>query len=98
MGDCCEKRTKKRSEEELRALTHRLNRLEGQIRGIRGRLEKDAYCTDVLAQAAAAKSALDGFCRELLACHMRGCVVEDIRAGKDDTVDELLNTIRKLMR
>ena len=98
MGDCCEKRTKKRSEEELRALTHRLNRLEGQIRGIRGMLEKDAYCTDVLAQAAAAKSALDGFCRELLACHMRGCVVEDIRAGKDDTVDELLNTIRKLMR
>ena len=98
MSECCEKRTKKRSDEELRALIHRLNRLEGQIRGIRGMLEKDAYCTDILAQAAAAKSALDGFCRELLACHLRGCVVEDIRAGKDETVEELLDTIRKLIR
>ena len=98
MTDCCEMRTKKRGEDELRALMHRLNRLEGQIRGIRGMLEKEAYCTDILAQAAAAKSALDGFCRELLASHMKSCVVEDIRAGKDEAVDELLDTIRKLMR
>ena len=95
---CCAERTKKRSEEELRALTNRLNRMEGQIRGLRGMLERDAYCTDILSQATAVQAALDSFCRELLACHIRGCVVEDIRQGKDETVDELLDTLRKLMR
>lgn len=95
---CCGERTKKRSEEELRALTNRLSRIEGQIRGLRGMLEKDAYCPDILAQAAAARAALDAFSRELLASHIQSCVVEDIRAGKEETVEELLSTLQKLMR
>lgn len=100
MADCCCAcgRTKERSEEELKSLTNRLNRIEGQIRGIRGMLEKNAYCPDILAQAAAANAALNAFSRELLANHLRSCVVEDIRAGKDETVDELLATLAKMMR
>ena len=95
---CCAARTKERSEEELRSLTNRLNRIEGQIRGLRGMLEKNAYCPDILAQAAAANAALNAFSRELLANHLRTCVVEDIRAGKDETVDELLATLARMMR
>ena len=96
MADCCT-RTKQRSEEELRSLTNRLNRIEGQIRGIRGMLERDAYCPEILTQAAAAKAALNAFSRELLDSHIRGCVVEDIRADREGTVEELLDTLRKLM-
>ena len=95
---CCGSRTKKRSEEESRALANRLSRIEGQIRGLRGMLERDAYCPDILSQAAAAKAALDAFSRELLASHLRSCVVEDIRAGKEETVEELLSTLQKMMR
>ena len=95
---CCGEKKKHRSEEELRSLLNRLSRIEGQIRGLRGMLEKDAYCTDVLAQTAAAKAALDSFSRELLSNHIRSCVVDDIRAGREDTVDELLATLQKLMR
>ena len=99
MNDCCcTERTKKRSEEELRSLTNRLNRIEGQIRGIRGMLEKNAYCPDILAQAAAANAALNAFSRELLSNHIHSCVAEDIRAGRDETIDELLATLAKLMR
>ena len=94
---CCHK-TKKRSEEEYKALMNRLNRIEGQIRGIRGMLEKDAYCTDILTQVAAANAALNAFNRELLDSHIRSCVAEDIRAGKDETIDELMDTIKKLMK
>ena len=96
MADCCT-RTKQRSEEELRSLTNRLNRIEGQIRGIRGMLERDAYCPEILTQAAAAKAALNAFSRELLDSHIRSCVVEDIRADREGTVEELLDTLRKLM-
>ena len=96
--DCCCARKKLRSEEEQRALMNRLNRIEGQIRGLRGMLEKDAYCPDILNQAAAANAALNAFCRELLAGHLRSCVAEDIRAGKDETIDELLATLQKLMK
>lgn len=96
--NCCCGRTKKRSEEEYTSLIHRLNRIEGQIRGIKGMLEKDAYCTDVLDQVAAVSSALDAFSRQLLSSHIRSCVVDDIRAGKDETVDELLDTLRRLMK
>ena len=94
---CCH-RTKERSEAEYKSLIHRLNRIEGQIRGIRGMLEKSAYCPDILAQAAAANAALNAFGRELLAQHIRTCVAEDIRSGKDETIDELLDTLRKWMR
>ena len=96
--ECCCARKKLRTEEEQKALMNRLNRIEGQIRGIRGMLEKDAYCPDILTQASAANAALNAFCRELLASHVRSCVAEDIRAGKDETIDELLATLQKLMR
>lgn len=96
--DCCSGRRKLRSKEEQKALMNRLSRIEGQVRGIRGMLEKDAYCPDILTQAAAANAALNAFCRELLASHVRSCVAEDIRAGKDETIEELLATLQKLMR
>ena len=96
--DCCCARKKLRTEEEQKALMNRLSRIEGQIRGIRNMLEKDAYCPDILTQASAANAALNAFCRELLASHVRSCVAEDIRAGKDETIDELLTTLQKLMK
>ncbi len=94
----CRHRTQARSDAEYKSLIHRLNRIEGQIRGIRGMLEKSAYCPDILAQAAAANAALNAFGRELLAQHIRTCVAQDIRSGKDETIDELLDTLRKWMR
>ena len=96
--ECCCHKAKERSEEEYRSLIHRLNRVEGQIRGIRGMLEKNAYCTDILAQVAAANAALNAFSRELLSEHIRTCVARDIREGKDETIDELLATLQKLMK
>ena len=98
MPDCCGARIKKRSEEEYRSLTNRLNRIEGQIRGIRGMLERDAYCPEILAQAAAANAALSAFSRELLSSHIRSCVAEDIRAEKEGAVEELVEILQKLMR
>ncbi len=94
---CCHK-TKERTEEEYKSLLNRLSRIEGQIRGIRNMLEKDAYCTDILVQVAAAGAALNSFSKELLANHIRTCVADDIRSGKDETIDELVATIQKLMR
>ncbi|MBO5569919.1 MAG: metal-sensing transcriptional repressor [Clostridia bacterium] len=96
--ECCCHKTKIRSPEEYKKLVNRLNRIEGQIRGIRGMLERDAYCPDILAQAAAANAALNAFSRELLSNHIRSCVVNDVRAGNDDIVDELLATLQKLMK
>ena len=84
---CCGKTTD-RSEEERKKLIHRLNRIEGQIRGIRGMVEKDAYCTDILIQSAAVNAAVNAFNKELLASHIRGCVARDIRDGKDEVIDE----------
>lgn len=95
---CCSERTKERSEKEYKDLIHRLNRIEGQIRGIKGMIEKDAYCTDILMQVAAANSALNSFAKVLLENHIRTCVSENIRQGKDDTIDELMATIQKLMK
>lgn len=95
---CCSNKTKERTPEEYKRLIHRLNRIEGQIRGIRGMLERDAYCTDVLTQAAAVSAAINAFSKELLANHIRTCVAHDIRDGKDDVIDELLTTLQKLMK
>lgn len=95
--ECCCGRTKKRTAAELDLLTKRLNRIEGQIRGIRGMLERDAYCTDILTQTAAAGAALNAFSRELLESHMRTCVREDILAGRDETIDEFLGILKKMM-
>ena len=94
---CC-KKTTKRSENEQKKLIHRLNRIEGQIRGIRKMVENDAYCADILIQSAAVNAAVNAFNRELLANHIRGCVVRDIKDGKDEVIDELLTTLQKLMK
>ena len=95
---CCHHKTKERSEKEYKDLIHRLNRIEGQIRGIKGMVEKDAYCPDILIQVAAANAALNSFNKVLLAPHIRTCVAEDIRAGKDEVIDELVTTLQKLMK
>lgn len=87
-----------RSEEERKKLLNRLNRIEGQIRGLKGMLEKNAYCPDILTQSAAANAAINSFNKELLASHIRHCVVRDIRAGDDEVIDELVTTLQKLMR
>lgn len=91
-------KTKERSQEEYTKLIHRLNRIEGQIRGIRGMVEKNAYCPDILVQVAAVNAALNAFNKELLANHIRTCVADDIRAGKDEVIDELVATLQKLMK
>lgn len=98
MEGCDCHKTKQRSEEEYRRLVNRLNRIEGQIRGIRGMVERSAYCPDILAQVAAASAALNAFAKELLSEHIRTCVTRDIREGKDETVEELLCTLQKLMK
>ncbi|MBQ4556575.1 MAG: metal-sensing transcriptional repressor [Clostridia bacterium] len=95
---CCCVKTKKRSEKEYKSLINRLSRIEGQIRGIRNMVENDAYCTDILTQASAVSAAIDAFNRELLANHIKTCVADDIRNGGDEKIDELLYTLRKLMR
>ena len=94
---CCEKTTD-RSEEERKKLIHRLNRIEGQIRGIRGMVERDAYCPDILVQVEAANAALNSFNKVLLANHIKTCVTNDILEGKEETVDELVAVLQKLMK
>ena len=94
---CCEKHTA-RSEEEQKKLINRLKRIEGQIRGIIGMMENDAYCNDILIQSAAVNAAVNAFNKELLASHIRTCVARDIREGKDETIDELVATLQKLMK
>jgi len=95
--NCCHK-TKKRSAEEYKKLINRLNRIEGQVRGIKGMVEKDAYCPDILVQVAAVNAALNAFNRELLGNHIKSCVMEDVKNGKDETIDELVLTLQKLMK
>ena len=98
-GSCCHcERHKHRSEEEVAALQRRLSRIEGQVRGIRGMVERDAYCTYILTQISAVQSALSAVSRELLASHIRTCVVEDIRKGDTEVVDDLVATIQKMMK
>ena len=94
---CAEKHAM-RSEEQKKALLNRLNRIEGQIRGIKKMIEEDAYCNDVLIQSAAAGAALNSFSKTLLSAHIHSCVARDIRAGKDEVIDELIDTMGKLMK
>ena len=98
MSNCCCEKTKLRSPEEKKALLNRLNRIEGQIRGIKNMIESDAYCTDVLTQTAAVGAAVNALSRELLANHLKTCVINEIREGKDEVVEELLDTLKKLMK
>ena len=94
----CVQRTKERTPEEYRKLINRLSRIEGQIRGIKGMVEKSAYCPEILIQCSAVTAAMNAFNRELLASHIRSCVLDDIRAGRVGTIDELLATLQKLMK
>lgn len=95
--ECCRKMTV-RSEEDKKKLINRLSRIEGQIRGIRNMVENDGYCNDILTQSAAASAAISSFNKELIGNHMRNCVARDIREGKDEIIDELLETLQKLMK
>ena len=94
----CSHKTKERSEKEYKDLLNRLSRIEGQVRGIRKMVENDAYCTDILVQVSAVNAALKSFNKVLLANHIRTCVADDIRSGKEETIDELVTTLQKLMK
>lgn len=96
--ECCMHKTKVRSEKEYKDMINRLSRIEGQVRGIKGMVEKDAYCPDILMQVAAITAALNSFNKVLLANHIKSCVTRDIKEGKEETVDELLVTLQKLMK
>ena len=94
---CCHK-TKDRPEKEYKDQMNRLSRIEGQVRGVRRMVEEGAYCPDILIQVSAVNAALNSFNKVLLANHIRTCVADDIRDGKDETIDELVTTLQKLMR
>ena len=87
-----------REEEEFRKLMNRLNRVEGQVRGVKKMLEEEQYCVDILTQVSAIQAALNAFNKELLSSHIHSCVVEEIQKGNTDVVDELCESIRKLMK
>ena len=96
---CCNtKRHKKRDSAEQKALLTRLKKIEGQVRGIQKMVENDAYCPDILIQVFAITSALNSFNKSLLSCHIHSCVAEDIKAGKDEAIDELCSVLQKLMK
>lgn len=95
---CCSHKTKARSEKEYKDMMNRLSRIEGQIRGIKGMVEKEAYCTDIITQVSAVTAALNSFNRVLLSNHIKTCVIQDVKEGKEDTIDDLLNTLQKLMK
>lgn len=95
--ECCHK-TKERTEVERKNIINRLNRIEGQVRGIKRMVEEDAYCIDILTQVAAVNAALNSFNKVLLEEHIKNCVTEDIKAGKEETVDELVKVLPKLMK
>ena len=99
MEHCCHcEKTKVRSEEELKSLTNRLSRIEGQVRGLKDMLQRDAYCPDILVQVSAVTSALNSFGKELLSSHIRTCVADGIRQGDEDVVDELVTLLQKMMK
>ena len=98
MSACCQHKTKHRSPEEQKSLTNRLSRIEGQVRGLRDMLQRDAYCPDILVQVSAVNAALNSFSKELLATHIRTCVADGIRQGDDGVIDELVTTLQKLMK
>lgn len=98
MSACCQHKTKHRSPEEQKSLTNRLSRIEGQVRGLREMLQKDAYCTDILVQVSAVTAALNSFSKELLGQHIHTCVADGIRRGDDQVVDELVSVLAKLMK
>lgn len=97
MDNCCE-RIKIRDEEDKKALSNRLSRIEGQIRGIRSMVERDAYCADILIQVSAVTAALGSFSKELLGEHIRTCVANDVKNGNGEKLDELIELLGKIMK
>ena len=95
---CCHDKKTLRTAEERKKLINRLSRIEGQIRGIRAMVENDAYCNDILTQSAAVNAAVNAFSRELIGSHLKGCVARDLRDGNEDVIDELLDTLKKMMK
>lgn len=93
---CCQKKV--RNEKEIKDLMNRLNRIEGQIRGIKRMLEEDAYCIDIINQVSAANCALNSFTKVILANHIKSCVAEDVKEGSEEKLDELVKTLQKLMK
>jgi DNA-binding FrmR family transcriptional regulator len=93
---CCHKKV--RSDKEFKDLMNRLNRIEGQIRGIKRMLEDDAYCIDIINQVSAANCALNSFTKVILANHIKSCVAEDVKEGSEEKLDELVKTLQKLMK
>ncbi len=91
-------KTKKRTEEEYKKLIHRLNRIEGQVRGIRRMIEQEAYCTDILVQSSAVTAAVGAFNREVRSAQIQSCVAGETRQGNDEGIDELMETLRKMMK
>lgn len=96
--ECCSCKTKHRDEKEMRDLTNRLSRIEGQVRGVKAMLENERYCIDILTQVSAIQSALNSFNRILLAEHMKTCVVKELKDGNDEVIEELCHAIQKLMK
>ena len=94
--DCC--KVTSRSEEDQKKLINRLSRIEGQIRGLKGMVEKDCYCVDILTQSSAVSAAINAFNRELLSEHIHSCVVRDIREGDESVVEELVTLLQKMMK
>lgn len=97
MKENCMCKIKKRDDEEKKALINRLSRIEGQVKGLRGMVEKDAYCPDILIQSAAVRAAIDSFNRQLLESHIKSCVISDIKNGDEAVADELMDVIKKLV-
>ncbi len=101
-ADCCShegsERKSHHSEKVKNSLISRLNRIEGQVRGIKGMIEKDTYCDDVLNQIASVQSALNGVGKLLLEHHLKSCVIERIQEGDTEVITELMTTMNKLMR
>lgn len=96
--DCCRYKSEERSKKEYRSLVNRLNRIEGQIRGIRKMLDTNVYCIDIMTQVSAVNAALNSFNKVLIANHIETCVTEDIKQGKTEKVEELVKTLPKLMK
>ena len=95
---CCCERKKQRQDKEYKDMINRLSRIEGQVRGIKRMVEEDAYCTDILVQVSAVNAALNSFNKVLLVNHIKTCVRQDILDGKEETVDDLVVTLQKLMK
>ena len=97
-GCCCGERHTERTEEQKKKLLNRLSRLEGQVRGVKRMVESDAYCNDILIQTAAISAAVNALSREVLRAHLNSCVIRDIREGRDEVADELMETLERIMR